>query len=45
MCRELPQLGEENILEEIVIVMDIEDHIKAEDSLIEEGTSMEDPLM
>ena len=38
MCRELPQLGEENTLKEIVIVMIIEDHIETKDHLIEEDT-------
>ena len=31
VCKELPQLGEENILEGTVIVMVIEDHIEIED--------------
>ena len=43
MCGELPQLGEENILEDIVMV--IEDHIETKDPLEEEDTQMEDPLM
>ena len=45
MCRELPQLGEENILEEIVIVMVIEDHLETKDPLEEEDTLVEDHLI
>ena len=41
MCRKLPQLREGNILEETVIVMVIEDHIKIEDPLTEEDILME----
>ena len=46
MCGGLPQLGEENILEEIVTVMIIEDCIDTKDPLIEEDTQIEveDPL-
>ena len=38
MCRELPQVEEENILEEIVIVMVMEDHTETKDPLTEEDT-------
>ena len=44
LCRELLQLREENILDEIAIVMAIGDHIKTEDPLAEEDTKVEDPL-
>ena len=44
-CGELPQLGEENIREEIVIVMVTGDHIKTGDPLTEEGTQVEDLLI
>ena len=45
-CKELPQLGEGKVLEETVIAMVIEDHIKIKDPLTEEGIQMEvgDPL-
>ena len=41
MCGELPQLGEENTLEEGVVVMIIGVHIGTKDPLIEEDTLME----
>ena len=41
MCKRLPQLGEGKVLEETVIAMVIEDHIKIEDPLTEEGILME----
>ena len=41
MCGELPPLGEENTLEEIVIVMIREDCIETKDPLIEEDTQIE----
>ena len=44
-CGELPQLGEENIWEEIVIAMVTGDHIETGDPLTEEGTQMEDLLI
>ena len=45
MCRELTQVEEENILQEIVIVMVIEDCIETTNPLTEEDTLVEDPLM
>ena len=44
-CRELPQQGEENIQEEVVIAMVTGDHIETGDLLTEEGTQVEDPLI
>ena len=41
MCREHPQVEEENILEEIVIVMVIDDCIETKDPLTEEDTLVE----
>ena len=45
MCRELPQLGEENIQEEIVIAMVTGDCIETGDPLTEEVTQVEDLLI
>ena len=44
-CGELPQQGEENIWEEIVIVTVTGEHIKTGDPLTEEGTQVENPLI
>ena len=44
-CGELPQQGEENIWEEIVIAMVTGDHIKTGDPLTEEGTQVEGLLI
>ena len=47
MCGELPQIGEENTLEERVVVIIIGDCIGTKDPLTEEDTLMEvgDPLI
>ena len=42
---ELPQVEEENILEEIVIAMVIENHVETKDILTNEDTLVEDPLI
>ena len=45
MHEELPQQGEGNIWEETVIALITGGHIEIRDSLTEEGTQVEDPLV